>query len=162
MVLKIHIFQIYGLLIKGHLPSPKGSPSSQLQSEQIFQSHDDIIEELFIVPSADEENGTYSKVHKIGSRLYTNCEFQSDLKPLQAAANKQKDCSTIKTAHTRVYVWGLNDKDQLGGPKGSKIKTPEVSDAISSLKVAQVAGGSKSLFIVTQEGKVEIVVLDLR
>ena len=22
---------------------------------------------------------------------------------------------------TKVFVWGLNDKDQLGGPKGSKV-----------------------------------------
>ena len=26
--------------------------------------------------------------------------------------------------NTRVFVWGLNDKDQLGGLKGSKIKLP--------------------------------------
>jgi len=23
---------------------------------------------------------------------------------------------------TNVFVWGLNDKDQLGGPKGSKVR----------------------------------------
>lgn len=23
--------------------------------------------------------------------------------------------------HTYVFVWGLNDKDQLGGPRGSKV-----------------------------------------
>ncbi|XP_011304625.1 E3 ubiquitin-protein ligase HERC2 [Fopius arisanus] len=55
--------------------------------------------------------------------------------------------------HSAVYVWGLNDKDQLGGLKGSKIKLPEYSDVLSKLKPVQIAGGSKTLFIVTQEGK---------
>ncbi len=26
-----------------------------------------------------------------------------------------------KDVHTHVFAWGLNDKDQLGGPKGSKV-----------------------------------------
>ncbi|XP_038055580.1 E3 ubiquitin-protein ligase HERC2-like [Patiria miniata] len=55
---------------------------------------------------------------------------------------------------TKVFVWGLNDKDQLGGPKGSKIKTPVLNEFLSNLKVVQVAGGSKSLFVVTAEGRV--------
>lgn len=54
----------------------------------------------------------------------------------------------------RVYVWGLNDKEQLGGPKGSKIKVPQAVDWMASLQPIYVAGGSKSLFIVTQSGKV--------
>ena len=56
----------------------------------------------------------------------------------------------------RVYVWGLNDKEQLGGPKGSKIKVPQAVDWMASLQPIYVAGGSKSLFIVTQSGKVTI------
>lgn len=54
----------------------------------------------------------------------------------------------------RVYVWGLNDKEQLGGPKGSKIKVPQAVDWMVSLQPISVAGGSKSLFLVTQSGKV--------
>lgn len=54
----------------------------------------------------------------------------------------------------KVLVWGLNDKDQLGGLKGSKVKMPVMSDTLSSLHPVNVAGGSKSLFIVSQEGKV--------
>ena len=27
-----------------------------------------------------------------------------------------------KDIQTHVFVWGLNDKDQLGGPKGSKVR----------------------------------------
>lgn len=54
----------------------------------------------------------------------------------------------------KVFVWGLNDKDQLGGLKGSKIKYPVFSETLSALKPIYIAGGSKSLFIVTYEGKV--------
>ncbi|KAK9875133.1 hypothetical protein WA026_005926 [Henosepilachna vigintioctopunctata] len=53
----------------------------------------------------------------------------------------------------KVYVWGLNDKDQLGGMKGSKVKLPVYSDFLSELKPVHIAGGSKSLFIVSKEGK---------
>ncbi len=55
---------------------------------------------------------------------------------------------------TKVYVWGLNDKDQLGGLKGSKIKLPVFSETLAHLKPVHMAGGSKSLFVVTQEGRV--------
>nr|CAD7453257.1 unnamed protein product [Timema tahoe] len=54
----------------------------------------------------------------------------------------------------KVLVWGLNDKDQLGGLKGSKVKMPVYSDSLSSLKPVHISGGSKSLFIVSLEGKV--------
>ena len=54
----------------------------------------------------------------------------------------------------KSFVWGLNDKDQLGGLKGSKIKLPVFSDVLSSLNPVSIAGGSKSLFLVTNEGKV--------
>lgn len=55
---------------------------------------------------------------------------------------------------TKVFVWGLNDKEQLGGLKGSKVKIPLSVDAMSALQPIQVAGGSKSLFLVTHTGKV--------
>ncbi|XP_043204412.1 E3 ubiquitin-protein ligase HERC2-like [Amphibalanus amphitrite] len=55
---------------------------------------------------------------------------------------------------SRVFVWGLNDKDQLGGLKGSKIKLPVPSEALSRLQPAQIAGGSKCTFIVSQDGRV--------
>ncbi|XP_017066913.1 probable E3 ubiquitin-protein ligase HERC2 [Drosophila eugracilis] len=53
-----------------------------------------------------------------------------------------------------VMVWGLNDKEQLGGLKGSKVKVPTFSQTISRLRPIHIAGGSKSLFIVSQDGKV--------
>ena len=55
---------------------------------------------------------------------------------------------------TKVFVWGLNDKDQLGGLKGSKVKLPIFSETLSYLRPICIAGGSKSLFLVTQEGRV--------
>ncbi|KAG5682896.1 hypothetical protein PVAND_012214 [Polypedilum vanderplanki] len=54
---------------------------------------------------------------------------------------------------SRVYVWGLNDKEQLAGLKGSKVKIPMYSAILSNLKPIHIAGGSKSLFIVSQDGK---------
>ncbi|KAL1491483.1 hypothetical protein ABEB36_012074 [Hypothenemus hampei] len=53
----------------------------------------------------------------------------------------------------KVFVWGLNDKDQLGGMKGSKVKLPVQSEFLNQLRPVHIAGGSKSLFIVSQEGK---------
>ncbi|XP_048005438.1 probable E3 ubiquitin-protein ligase HERC2 [Leguminivora glycinivorella] len=53
----------------------------------------------------------------------------------------------------KVYVWGLNDKDQLGGVKGSKVKVPVFSPGLSALKPVHIAGGSKTLFIVSHDGK---------
>ncbi|XP_038209104.1 probable E3 ubiquitin-protein ligase HERC2 [Zerene cesonia] len=53
----------------------------------------------------------------------------------------------------KVYVWGLNDKDQLGGVKGSKVKVPVFSPVLSALRPLHVAGGSKTLFIVSHDGK---------
>ncbi|XP_043927990.1 E3 ubiquitin-protein ligase HERC2 [Protopterus annectens] len=67
---------------------------------------------------------------------------------------KTSGLESAATIRTKVFVWGLNDKDQLGGLKGSKIKVPSFSETLSSLNVVQVAGGSKSLFAVTAEGKV--------
>ncbi|XP_061183765.1 E3 ubiquitin-protein ligase HERC2-like isoform X1 [Saccostrea echinata] len=73
---------------------------------------------------------------------------------VNSASVKKKKKSTTKEIQTNVFCWGLNDKDQLGGPKGSKIKLPTLNDNLSALRCVQIVGGSKSLFCVTQEGKV--------
>uniref|UniRef100_A0A3Q3VWY8 E3 ubiquitin-protein ligase HERC2 n=1 Tax=Mola mola TaxID=94237 RepID=A0A3Q3VWY8_MOLML len=70
------------------------------------------------------------------------------------ARKKSSGLESAATIRTKVFVWGLNDKDQLGGLKGSKIKVPSFSETLSALNVVQVAGGSKSLFAVTVEGKI--------
>lgn len=74
----------------------------------------------------------------------------------------QQDCSKDRQSNElgqscRVFVWGLNDKDQLGGLKGSKVKLPTYSEFLSRLKPLHIAGGSKSLFIVSHEGKVHLL-----
>lgn len=51
-------------------------------------------------------------------------------------------------------MWGLNDKDQLGGVKGSKVKVPVFSTGLSALRPVHIAGGSKTLFVVSHDGKV--------
>ncbi|XP_026481647.1 E3 ubiquitin-protein ligase HERC2-like [Ctenocephalides felis] len=53
----------------------------------------------------------------------------------------------------QVLVWGLNDKDQLGGLKGSKVKLPVLSGYLTALKPIYIVGGSKSLFVISQHGK---------
>lgn len=55
-------------------------------------------------------------------------------------------------------MWGLNDKDQLGGVKGSKVKVPVFSPSLSALRPVHIAGGSKTLFIVSHDGKVILII----
>lgn len=69
-------------------------------------------------------------------------------------SSTKKSSNIPREVHTHVLCWGLNDKEQLGGPKGSKVKLPVLNDTLSGLKCTQIAGGSKSLYCVTQDGKV--------
>ncbi|CAH2243797.1 jg12710 [Pararge aegeria aegeria] len=75
---------------------------------------------------------------------------------------KDNPASTVSTDNNppvlpndcpKVYVWGLNDKDQLAGVKGSKVKVPVFSPVLSALRPLHIAGGSKTLFIVSHDGK---------
>ena len=46
----------------------------------------------------------------------------------QASYNLYNSGASISASSaTRVFVWGLNDKDQLGGPKGIQFKVVKVS-----------------------------------
>ncbi|XP_076870833.1 LOW QUALITY PROTEIN: E3 ubiquitin-protein ligase HERC2 [Brachyhypopomus gauderio] len=84
-----------------------------------------------------------------------NEEEEDDKAATGSLARKRiSGLESAATIRTKVFVWGLNDKDQLGGLKGSKIKVPSFSETLSALNVVQVSGGSKSLFAVTAEGKV--------
>lgn len=62
--------------------------------------------------------------------------------------------SVVDPNQCKVFVWGLNDKEQLGGLKGSKVKIPTFSSTLTQLKPIHIVGGSKSLFIVSHDGKV--------
>ena len=74
-------------------------------------------------------------------------EPSSSVKETSSLTKKLKPAvAGSKEIKTHVYVWGLNDKDQLGGPKGSKIKTPMLNDTLSAVNCVQIVGGSKSLF----------------
>ncbi|GAB0100562.1 Probable E3 ubiquitin-protein ligase HERC2 [Sergentomyia squamirostris] len=68
--------------------------------------------------------------------------------------NQPDDKSCRDQFQCKVLVWGLNDKEQLGGLKGSKVKVPTFSPALSQLNPIHISGGSKSLFVVSQDGKV--------
>ncbi|XP_048506982.1 E3 ubiquitin-protein ligase HERC2 isoform X2 [Athalia rosae] len=86
------------------------------------------------------------------NQLATSVSFlASDWEAVQEQPTTQRTGDVRQ--HSAVYVWGLNDKDQLGGLKGSKVKLPVYSEVLSQLKPIHVAGGSKTLFIVSQEGK---------
>nr|XP_057930109.1 E3 ubiquitin-protein ligase HERC2 isoform X3 [Doryrhamphus excisus] len=88
--------------------------------------------------------------------LASDNEEEEDDKAATGSLSRKKSSGleSAATIRTKVFVWGLNDKDQLGGLKGSKIKVPSFSETLSALNVVQVAGGSKSLFSVTVEGKI--------
>jgi len=73
-----------------------------------------------------------------------------------AAASTSGSSYQTEAGNSRVYVWGLNDKDQLGGMKGSKVKLPVYSETLSNLCPVHIAGGSKTLFVVSADGKVRI------
>ena len=105
----------------------------------------------------DEDEAYSSSVSFLASDS-EECEGHAGASPYSRArgaggAGGGGDCKRDAQA-TKVYVWGLNDKDQLGGLKGSKIKLPVLSDTLGNLKPIHIAGGSKSLFTVTQEGRV--------
>uniref|UniRef100_A0A3Q2Y7Y6 E3 ubiquitin-protein ligase HERC2 n=1 Tax=Hippocampus comes TaxID=109280 RepID=A0A3Q2Y7Y6_HIPCM len=80
-----------------------------------------------------------------------NEEEEDDKTATGLSRKKSSGLESSATIRTKVFVWGLNDKDQLGGLKGSKV--PSFSETLSALNVVQVAGGSKSLFA-TVEGKI--------
>ncbi|CAG9815802.1 unnamed protein product [Phaedon cochleariae] len=91
------------------------------------------------------------------SFLANDWDLTQEATPGPSLITMTQECNTDLASSTssgyRVYVWGLNDKDQLGGMKGSKVKLPVLSEFLSHLRPTHIAGGSKSLFIVSQEGK---------
>lgn len=117
-------------------------------------------------------NGIQCRIHDlniVGKRKQTDLDamlFNASFLATDSDANEPTYASSAsgfldekvsKTAtnvegSSRVYVWGLNDKEQLAGLKGSKVKIPMYSAILSNLKPIHIAGGSKSLFIVSQDG----------
>ena len=113
-------------------------------------------------------NGIQCRVHNIniiGKRKHTdlditlqNAEFLASdntdaIEPsFSTSSNYSEDLGACENI-CKVLVWGLNDKEQLGGLKGSKIKIPTYSSVLSQLKPIHISGGSKSLFIVSHDYK---------
>ena len=57
---------------------------------------------------------------------------------------------------TKAFVWGLNDRGQLGSELSeARVKVPFESRALAKLRPIQFVGGAKTLFIISQDGKVK-------
>uniref|UniRef100_A0A1S4H7N6 HECT-type E3 ubiquitin transferase n=1 Tax=Anopheles gambiae TaxID=7165 RepID=A0A1S4H7N6_ANOGA len=115
-------------------------------------------------------NGIQCRVHGlsiVGKRRQTDVDMMLQSAGFLASENEtiaepsystssnyaDEPASLNDEVSSKVLVWGLNDKEQLGGLKGSKVKLPTYSSVLSQLKPIHIAGGSKSLFIVSQDGK---------
>ena len=57
------------------------------------------------------------------SFLASDREDEDEEKTATITGKKKGKGGGCKEIQTHVFCWGLNDKDQLGGPKGSKVKT---------------------------------------
>ena len=55
------------------------------------------------------------------SFLASDKEDEEEDKTIIQTGRKKSKYTGGKDIQTHVFVWGLNDKDQLGGPKGSKV-----------------------------------------
>lgn len=122
-----------------------------------------------IVIKQCRNNGIQCKIHGInitGRRKQTDLdlmlmnaaflasEHDTLCEPSSTASYTYPEDISASDPLCTVLVWGLNDKEQLGGLKGSKVKVPTFSPTLSQLRPIHIAGGSKSLFIVSQDGKV--------
>lgn len=58
---------------------------------------------------------------------------------------------------TKAFVWGLNDRGQLGSELSeARVKVPFESRALAKLRPIQFVGGAKTLFVISQDGKVKL------
>lgn len=53
--------------------------------------------------------------------LFAKLAVFSFLNMFSLVRKKAAGLESAATIRTKVFVWGLNDKDQLGGLKGSKV-----------------------------------------
>ncbi|XP_055695916.1 probable E3 ubiquitin-protein ligase HERC2 [Lutzomyia longipalpis] len=124
-----------------------------------------------IVIKQCRNNGIHCKVHSINiigqkqqtdldlmllnaSFLASEYDIVAGENRLSSYTNAPEDKNNRDHFQCKVLVWGLNDKEQLGGLKGSKVKVPTFSPVLSQLNPIHISGGSKSLFVVSQDGKV--------
>ncbi len=70
-------------------------------------------------------------------------------------SHRKKTETPVDRHANKVFIWGLNDRTQLGsGVPETKVKSPYESKALAKLRPVQLVGGSKTLFVVSQDGKV--------
>ncbi|RWS12697.1 E3 ubiquitin-protein ligase HERC2-like protein [Dinothrombium tinctorium] len=103
--------------------------------------------------------GVQCKVHGIsivGRLSYGSASTTETSDTLSYLTSQEDECLLKCQQAVKVYAWGLNDKDQLGGLKGSKIKLPTYVESLSKLNPISISCGSKSLFIVTSDGKLYV------
>jgi E3 ubiquitin-protein ligase HERC2 len=68
---------------------------------------------------------------------------------------RKKDLDAADVHTNKAFVWGLNDRAQLGSEvEEAKVKTPVESRALAMLRPIHFVGGAKTLFIISQDGKV--------
>lgn len=54
----------------------------------------------------------------------------------------------------QILGWGHNHRGQLGGVEGAKVKLPISCESLANLRPVQLIGGEQTLFSITAEGKV--------
>lgn len=76
------------------------------------------------------------------SFLASDREDDEEEKTTHTGTKKKSKIGAGKEIQTHVFVWGLNDKDQLGGPKGSKVNNFQnnYEDNLGGLKGSKVFG----------------------
>ena len=90
--------KVHGLTIRGQLKTDDDDLSMTLS---------------YLASDNEEESFATDKPSSSSTSLSALCSKYSSKKLRQSGGSKD--------IHTHVFVWGLNDKDQLGGPKGSKV-----------------------------------------
>lgn len=69
--------------------------------------------------------------------------------------NRRPDDWTLSAGGSgTIYGWGHNHRGQLGGIEGAKVKVPTSTEALATLRPIQLIGGEQTLFAVTADGKV--------
>lgn len=69
--------------------------------------------------------------------------------------NRRPDDWTLSAGGSgTIYGWGHNHRGQLGGIEGAKVKVPTSTEALATLRPVQLIGGEQTLFAVTADGKV--------
>lgn len=66
-------------------------------------------------------NTIFSFLADDGEEAESAVDLREDRLHRDSVFKKNKIPNSFNT-ETRVFVWGLNDKDQLGGPRGSKVR----------------------------------------